>query len=349
MCLEIKNNFDINKLINTFIKNNIGNFKLQDNNLIKFRYEYILNNNDKNIFIYLNNWTQLLNLYNLIPESKRHFYEIINNKCKFFLDLDAKCQDFEIEEWNKHILHIKKELKNVFRDLFNKDINIIEYQSYPSEIERKYSCHLVVPDYSFYADDCKNLCNILLNTLDNKYTKIIDDKVYGIRRMLRLEGSTKINSTRIKVCINKNNIQEIINFSGLITNLENTELLITKLYNINKQISNKYLHQNNIILLKQYNKKYNFTIDDITFIKNNHKKIINKINIIHDSKRTIFILNYVIDNMLILKRISSCFCFDCKRIHEKQHPYIFVINRRLFFHCRRSPKPIDVSYILKEL
>ena len=112
MCLEIKNNFDINKLINTFIKNNIGNFKLQDNNLIKFRYEYILNNNDKNIFIYLNNWTQLLNLYNLIPESKRHFYEIINNKCKFFLDLDAKCQDFEIEEWNKHILHIKKKIKN---------------------------------------------------------------------------------------------------------------------------------------------------------------------------------------------------------------------------------------------
>ena len=39
---------EINKLIDTLIKNNLGNYKLQNNNLIKFRYEYINNNKNQN-------------------------------------------------------------------------------------------------------------------------------------------------------------------------------------------------------------------------------------------------------------------------------------------------------------
>lgn len=338
--------FNINNLINMFIKGNIGNFKLQDNFLIKFRYEYFSNNKINNIFIYLDNWRQLIDLYNIIPDNKKHFYEIINNKCKFFLDLDAKCQEIDSNEWNDNIIFIKKEIKKLFEKTFNKNVEIIEYQSFPTKTEAKYSCHLVIPDYCFYADDCKNICNMLLNKLNSKCTKIIDCKVYGKRRMLRIEGSSKINSNRIKICINKKNNQENIRLDGLITNLQNTELLYTKLYNLNAQ-NIEYEHGNKTIILKQYNKKYGYTNNDIVFVKNNFKEIINKINKFHDNNKIIFTLNYIINNMLILKRIKSCFCFDCKRIHDKQHPYIFMINDKLFFHCRRSPKPINVTHILE--
>ena len=116
-CLD---NFKINKLIDTLIKNNIGNYKLHDNNFIKFRYEYINNNKNQNIFIYLKNWNQLINLYKSIPENERHFYEIINNRCKFFLDLDAKCKDVSYDEWCESIIIIKKELKMLFIKNFNK-------------------------------------------------------------------------------------------------------------------------------------------------------------------------------------------------------------------------------------
>lgn len=52
--------------------------------------------------------------------------------------------------------------------------------------------------------------------------------------------------------------------------------------------------------------------------------------------------NYILNNMIILKRIKPFFCPDCKRIHEKQNPYVFSLNNIIYYHCRRSSKPIKV-------
>lgn len=349
-CLD---NFKINKLIDTLIKNNIGNYKLHDNNFIKFRYEYINNNKNQNIFIYLKNWNQLINLYKSIPENERHFYEIINNRCKFFLDLDAKCKDVSYDEWCESIIIIKKELKMLFIKNFNKNIDIIVYQSFPSIKEPKYSCHLVIPCFCFHAEDCKNICNMILNTINIKYKSIIDDKVYGNRRMLRMEGSTKLNSDRKKICIyeNKNNIQ-FINLDGLITNLENTEPLNTTLFenNKNKKINELIFNEQNEISIVLKQNKYNYTQDDIIFIKDNIKKIEYIINKWHYYKNKlnigdyIFIANNIINNMIIFKRVKPFNCPDCNRVHEKQHPYSYVKYTKLFFHCRRSKKPIEVIF-----
>lgn len=341
---------EINKSIDTLIKNNLGNYKLQNNNLIKFRYEYINNNKNQNIFIYLKNWNQLINLYKLVPENKRHFYEIIDNKCKFFLDLDAKFNDISDSEWYETIIIIKEDISNIFKKMFNKNVNIIEYQSLPSLKEPKYSCHLVIPDFHFYAEDCKNICNMLLNTTTIKYKNIIDDKVYGNRRMLRMEGSTKINSDRKKICIykNENNIQ-FINTDGLITSLENTELLYTVDYQkIKNNISFSELNVKNEISIILKHNKYNYTINDVIFVKNNIKNIESIINKWHykykilDNNEYIFIVKSIIDNLIILKRIKPFFCPDCKREHEKQHPYAYIKHNKLFFHCRRSKKPMEV-------
>lgn len=359
--IKTNKNFNINKLINTFIENKIGNYKLENNKSIKFRYEYLYNNIEKNIFIYLQNWNQLINLYKIIPEKDRHFYEIIDEKCKFFLDLDAKYEDIDKKEWEDDIKFIKQELKCFFDKVFKKNVCILEYQSFPTEYEKKYSCHLIIPDYCFYADDCKNVCNMFLNTINIKYKNIIDDKVYGHRRMLRLEGSTKVNSDRKKICIydcHYNNLRDninIIRLDGLITNLEDTKLLYTNLYNIsnmNTQIEYKD-NEKKIIMLKQNSRKYIFTDEDINFVKDNHEKItiiINKWhynNIGSDNLNDIFVFSHIINNMIIFKRKKSFECPDCKRIHDKQHPYIFVINKNMFFHCRRSSKPINISYLLK--
>lgn len=341
---------ETNKLIDTLIKNNLGNYKLQNNNLIKFRYEYINNNKNQNIFIYLKNWNQLINLYKLVPENKRHFYEIIDNKCKFFLDLDAKCKDISDSEWYETIIIIKEDISNIFKKMFNKNVNIIEYQSLPSLKEPKFSCHLIIPDFHFYADDCKNICNMLLNTTTIKYKNIIDDKVYGNRRMLRMEGSTKINSDRKKICIYKKeeNI-EFININGLITSLENTELLYTVDYQkIKNNIPVSELNIKNEISIVLKHNKYNYTTNDVIFVKNNIKNIENIINKWHykykkiDNNEYIFIAKSIINNLIILKRIKPFFCPDCKREHEKQHPYAYIKYNKLFFHCRRSKRPIEV-------
>ena len=96
--------------------------------------------------------------------------------------------------------------------------------------------------------------------------------------MLRIEGSTKLNSNRKKVYINKiQNSDQLIKIEGLITNLENTELLCTDLYipNISKHI--EYSKEKKIVL-KQSLKKNNYKEYDIMFIRDNYKKIIDIIN-----------------------------------------------------------------------
>lgn len=343
------NNLNTNKLINTFIESKIGNYRLENNNSIKFRYEYLHNNKDKNIFIYLKNWNQLINLYKIIPEKNRHFYEIIDEKCKFFLDLDAKCCNIDDKEWNDNINFIKQELIKFFNKVFNKNVRILEYQSFPTQKERKYSCHLIIPNYCFYADDCKNIINMFINTINIKHKNIIDDKVYGKRRMLRIEGSTNLNSDRKKVYINKyENNYYLIKLEELITNLENTELLITNLYNpiIDRIIKDNY--QEKKIVFKQSIEKHKYTENDVIFIKNNYEKIINIIhewhydNIKAKNLNNIFIFNYILNNMIILKRIKSFLCPYCERIHETQNPYVFSFNNNIYYHCRRSSKPVKI-------
>lgn len=350
-----KYNSNIDKLLDILLKLNIADFKLREkDNFIKFRYECFYKNKNTNIFIYLKKWDHFIKLYNLIPDEKKHFYEIIDNKCKFFLDIDAKCDELDEREWNQKIICIKKELEKMFLKIFNKNINIIEYQSYPNNNEPKYSCHLVVSDYCFYADDCKVLCNIFLNMIDSVFKDIIDNTVYGRRRMLRIEKSSKLNSLRNKICINNINVKTI-NLDGFITYLEKTEFIeinyfLENIY-INHNINNKTNHCNNIKLENKLlnKKKYNYTNEDVSLIKSNYEKIENIINIWHlnlnneSSNTIIFKTTKIIDNMILYKRLKKFKCVICQREHEKQNPYVFIKYKVLYFDCRRSnKKPIIV-------
>lgn len=344
----------MDKIIDSFKNIKRANNKLENNNYIKIRCEYKKNNKDLNAFIYLDKYEELINIYKVIDKDfngYKHFYEVIEDKCKFFLDLDVKCKNMLNEEWNKNINLIKEELKALFKEKFDKDIKIIEYQSFPSLLEQKFSCHLIVPNYCFYANDCKNICNMLLTQIKNQsLNNMIDDKVYGKKRMLRIEGSTKLNSDRKKKLIyEKDENKEFIKLDGLITNLKNTKLLTTNNYYEDEKIN--YVSKNKNIkklILKENDKKYDYTNEDIDIIKKNIIKIISTINNWHlenNNKNTyinIFELDHIINNMAILKRIMPYECPECKRIHESQNPYIFISNKKLFFHCRRSLNPVNI-------
>jgi hypothetical protein len=43
---------------------------------------------------------------------------------------------------------------------------------------------------------------------------------------------------------------------------------------------------------------------------------------------------------ITLKRIKASMCKVCRRIHEHEHPYLFVVgpNKDVYFDCRRHPK-----------
>lgn len=348
----------INKIIQNFLNINKASYTLKNDNRIAIRCEYKKNDNDKNVFIYLENFNEFIIILKSIKEHDRHFYEVIGDKCKFFLDLDAKCKDMLYEDWNNKVNLIKKEMEIFFKDKFDKDIKILEFQSFPLLLEPKFSCHLIVSDYCFNSEDCKIICNMFLNYLINKklgLEDIIDSGVYGKNRMLRIEGSTKINSFRKKICINSEN-KEYINLDGLITNIEDTSLLnIENIFNyeIKETNFNKYNHNYDInnknILVKENNKRYNYTDSDVLYLKDNIKDIINKINNWHykniqiDNKNDIFTILKIFDNRMDLKRLKSFNCPICKRIHENQNAYIFVTNKNILFNCRRCINPININ------
>ena len=55
-------------------------------------------------------------------------------------------------------------------------------------------------------------------------------------------------------------------------------------------------------------------------------------------KEAPFTIKEIRGHILILKRNAPSLCPICDRIHEKEHPYISLINGRISWDCRRSDK-----------
>lgn len=353
------------KYIQLLISNNYATFVLEKNRKepIKIRYEYKYKNNNEvlNLFLYFSNWATFINFYSKIPDNNKHFYEIVQDECKFFMDLDAKTNEISILKWYDSINEIKNKVKSVIYEITNKNAELIEFESLPTINENKYSCHIIVSNIRLPINQCKVLCKIITDKVEIEKGKIIDISVYNNWRSLRIEGSSKIGSKRIKRLKINNEIiiNNDINIKGLITNFEKTiyinllnnnfidsnfydkNVIVTDIKNPNKYnltyIDNNFLDKS---------KKYNYNNNDILFIKNNYKKIEIFINSWHCRNGNIFCTNKIINNMILYKRKRPSNCNICNRIHENQHPYVFSKCGRLYFDCRRSEsKPLDITYL----
>ena len=42
------------------------------------------------------------------------------------------------------------------------------------------------------------------------------------------------------------------------------------------------------------------------------------------------------ENKFFLKSLKPYMCITCNRIHEHENPYLFVLQNKLYFNCRRS-------------
>jgi hypothetical protein len=351
----------INNLLNVLKNNNRLTYILDKSSKynIKLRYEFLCKNKTKNVFLYFDDWLQFKKIYDVIPNEYKHFYEIMEDKCKFFIDFDAKKENLDNIKWYKFIDEVKNILEKLFYDLFLEEIKIVEYESLGNDDEPKYSYHIIVENLNFSILECKLLCELLLKNLDPELHFIIDPNVYGKWRSLRIENSTKIGSKRTKLLRypdefkTKNNIY----LNGLITNLNNT-ISVKKIFdmiNIENEYKLNHIVKKEIgmkIISLDNSKKYVYNEDDVIITKKNYLEIeyiINKwhykiLNEVIDENK-IFYTKKIIQNMILYKRMKPYNCPICKRIHENQDPYSYIKNAKLYFDCRRSnSKPIEVAY-----
>lgn len=322
----------LEQLIYTCEKNNIliTSCKYEENKYpVKLRYEFYGKNkqNTCNKYMYLRSWDKFHKLYKIIDPKDKHFYEMINDKCKFFLDIDGK--EIKTNDWKIYLRSVEKILINFFKKELNIDINPIKCESSEDKYETKKSCHIIVPKYCFLVEDCKYLCNKFVNNYikDEKLKNIIDLTVYGKNRCLRIPYSTKINSNRIK------NVPIVYYKDSFITDIENTEFLTIGRKNIIKNVKksrnvfNNKINKSNIIC-KEEN------------IYKNYVEMLNKL--INVNKKTFKPRKDGINNnMIICDRINSSYCQQCKRIHDHENPFIIVkeSQNKLYLYCRRNPKP----------
>lgn len=351
----------MDKYIQLLISNNYATFILDKNRKepIKIRYEYKYKNNNEvlNLFLYFFDWNTFIKFYSKIPDDRKHFYEIVQNECKFFMDLDAKTDKINMVEWYESINEIRSKIKSVIYEITNENPELIEFESLPAVNENKYSCHIIVTNIRLLINQCKLLCEIITDKIDIEKRKIIDISVYNNWRSLRLEGSSKIGSKRIKrlKIDNKIIIANNINIKGLLTNFGktiyinlldndfiNSNIYFEKLKKENKCNLN-YIVYNNFL---NKSKKYNYNNDDILFIKHNYKKIELFINTWHCKNGNIFCTNKIINNMILYKRKKPSNCNICNITHDNENPYIFSKYGKLYFDCRRSEsKPLDITYL----
>jgi hypothetical protein len=353
--IKIKMNYNIDYIIKILLKNNIATYKLDKirKEPIKIRYEYKSNNKINNIFLYFFKWNDFICLYDKIPKDKRHFYEIINEKCKFFLDLDGKMDQLEKNKWDIYVDDIKNKIVTIIYDLTEIKCNIIEYESLPFINENKYSSHLIINEFNLKIEQCKEICEIIMNKLDVEISKIIDNNIYNKWRSLRMEGCTKMGSERIKFLKSKNNIiyTNYLNFDGFVTKLNNTISLDTfyifsKKYYISDAIFNNHINIEYINLNKNI-KEHKINNNDIIFIKTNFKKLEFFINKWHNVSNNFY--TYKINNNIVMyiKKLPYI-CNVCDRTHDNQNPYIYVRFSEIYFDCRRSnSKGIKVTDIFK--
>lgn len=235
---------------------NKASYKLKDYKYLRFKIEYLYENKKRWVFIYIDKIGQFINLYNFTNKDDCKFYEIINDKCKFFLKFYSKYY-INYKIWNENIEIIKNELKIFFKKNINKNIEILDYNTYKKD-ENKYLCYLMILGYCFKSEECENICNLFLNELNNKkinIVNIIKNKIYGKNKMLIIENDIKLND--------------------LITNIENTELL---LYDDILKIKTGVMGLNSLSLVFQENENKDFQIPNLescVTIRDVEKKIIN--------------------------------------------------------------------------
>jgi len=76
------------------------------------RYELIsFDGSIKNCYMYFPDWESFLVFYQPINPRKKHFYEMFNDKIKFFLDIDDIQSNFTDNTWNELINKIMYNLK----------------------------------------------------------------------------------------------------------------------------------------------------------------------------------------------------------------------------------------------
>lgn len=226
-------------------------------------------------------------------------YEIISgNQCLYF-DFDGKT---------------KLEFDSLVKAIVNNVGSEVKILLYDSCSKIKFSYHVIVR--GIYLENhiaCGILANKIISECNDEIKSAFDSSVYTSRRNLRMIGSRKLDSLRIKkfnsILFDQSDVFPCVRFSeSLVCNVSDGKLF----------------HVVNDIIEKEFEKTC-WTKEDIDMSK----------KYIDENYKDIFSLHEQ-GNFLILRREKPAFCEICNHKHDSDNAYIFKREKILYFVCRRK-------------
>jgi hypothetical protein len=249
---------------------------------------------------------------------KRHrivFEAIFAGKQKPKFDIDCS-GDITREECLRLVKNIVSCVKSISNDALPLVYDI------SSQNGSKLSFHVVF-DNVFVSDHhkAKSFAEMVLAKIDHPHTNMVDLSVYKSVQFFRCEGSTKPGQSRYKYIIGCRSLQTFLE-SGLVSQTSGcSELNFTG-----------YPRRN-----PAWETSSEVTVVMVTSITMNEKILLRGRDFnIRESK----------GNLLFLDTLRGYDCISCKRVHEKENPFIVFKKSGIFLNCRRSSIsiPITVGY-----
>jgi hypothetical protein len=263
--------------------------------------------------IYFSSLASFLVYYATIPREERTFNEVIvDGPQKMRIDIDSTLHMTECS-WNTLIELVSRTLQALIPD----GVLLI----YDMSDEAKRSCHVIVDGIHLESSShCKYLCSQVVSSIPDEYRYTIDMGVYKSLQYFRMEGSTKLCTTRYKIldierCKDPHTILD-----SLVAYVTNSKLMTL---NIDRPVARSSVS----------------TLWSVCITSSS------------------FNIRKIQGNMVILNRMMPSLCRICKRVHTSENAYIVITsNVQMYFKCWRSNmalyigtytpcKPIDITTI----
>lgn len=294
-----------------------------------------------------------------LPED-RSFFEIIVGEFsqKPHFDIDIKKEDFELRYPGEDFEKVATKIRNlvimgcldVLSELkvevdISKDVLI-----YNSHGAAKKSFHLVINNKchennrearAFYDAVVGKVASFT----EGKYTEFVDKAVYSPRQQFRIVYSRKPESDRVKKFQPEFTYKDVEYkhvFGEDVSDMNRLSLVITQESLVSFTAGCSFIPSLVQVVERNFSNVVSVDLDEV-MVSRCMKMLKEKLR--NDCP---FSLKEVNGHIISLKREAPSFCPICNRKHQGENPYMFVLNSKVYWDCRRSDgvaKKFFVGYI----
>lgn len=302
------------------------------------------------LFAHFDSYLDFFEYLQEIAPQDRHFFEIICGEFpqKPHFDIDIKESALQtgdqLDEVANFLLNqVIRGCRAAFEDMklmLDLEKDILVYTSHGND---KRSFHVVINNYCHSDNkEAKAFYERVMdkvrywtqeNNVHKTYTEFIDHSVYSARQQFRTIGSQKIDSNRPKTYW-ENFLFQGHNYTHKYSEPITDEVRkrIVMLYESLVSFTSNCKLLPSLLAGKSFS-DYNFT-DRTDLNKEQLQECFNMIKACMTSCP--FTVKEVTGHRILLKRMAPSMCSMCNRVHENENPYLYIIDGRVYWDCRRS-------------